>query len=100
MVSVATSTSRAWEPGRTFTVLTGRPHPRVVPALQVAASITKTLPFGLATYTVRVAGLTTAATGNFPTFTVATGRLQPRVTVALHRAPFSTETVLLLPLVT
>jgi hypothetical protein len=49
---------------------------------------------------VRVAGLTTAATGNLPTLTVAAGRPQPRVTRALHRAPFSTDTVLLPPLTT
>ena len=75
-------------------------QPRVVTALQLAASMTKTLPFGDTTYRVRVAGLTTASTGNLPTLTVATGRAQPVVTWALHRAPLSTDTVLLVPLTT
>ena len=69
--------------------------------LHLAALITETLPPPrLATYSVRVAGLMAAATGNLPTLTVATGRPQPRVTRALHRAPFSTDTVLLVPLTT
>ena len=73
----------------------------MVLALQVAALITETLPPArFATYSVRVAGLTAAATGNLPTLTVATGRPQPRVTLALHRAPLSTETVLLSPFIT
>ena len=82
------------------TFLTGCVHPRVVTALQPAASITKTSPFGLATYSVPVAGLTAAATRNPPTLIVATGVPQPWVTVALHRAPLRTETVPSLPLVT
>src|SRR5215472_18860674 len=100
-VSVARSTSTQSGPALTGTVRAGRPHPRVVLALHAATLITDTLPPArLATYKVRVTGLTTPATGNCPTLTVATGRAQPLVTCALHRAPFSTESVLLIPFTT
>src|ERR1700733_15288237 len=80
-------------PWLSLTSRAGWPHPLVVTALQEAASTTKTPLFASATYSVRVAGLTAAATRNPPSLIVARGTPQPEVTRALHRAPFTTDTV-------
>jgi hypothetical protein len=82
-------------PSRIFR--TGLVHPLVITALQAATSITSTLPFKSATYSVCVAGLSAAATTNPPSLTVAAGVPQPVVTRALHPAPFTTDTVPSLP---
>src|SRR5215470_3652017 len=101
MVSVATLMPIQDGPALSVTLRAGCPQPLVVCALHAATLTTETLPPpGFATYSVRVAGLMAAATGNFPTLTVATAWPQPLVTAALHRAPLSTETVPSLPFVT
>src|SRR5215470_437565 len=101
MVSVATSMPIQDGPALSVTLRAGCRQPVVVCALHAATLTTETLPLpAFATYSVRVAGLTAAATGNVPTLTVATGWPQPLVTVALHRVPLSTETVPSLPFIT
>ena len=99
-MSVGTSTSTPSGPNLSLTVLTARPHPRVVTALHLVASITETLrPMVLATYTVRVTGSNAAACGSFPILIVASTFPQPLVTPgAVHdrhspgglRVPFAT----------
>src|SRR5690349_17404412 len=72
----------------------GRPHAQRATELHPAALITEmVLLLRLATYTVVVRGLNTAATGNAPTLIFAITWPQPTVTVALHRAPSNTVTV-------